>query len=250
VYSQAKLTRKPKKKPTFSQAKQDLLILALMDANDEKERSNKSLKSTTVASSRRKRYFVDLASNHATLFSNTYLLETNGWEGLCIEPNPIYWYGLASYRNCTVIGAFVGGQQKEDGKEVDVELPAGFNGVYGGIVGEKMDNKRAKKTNEKRNLISILTVFQETNVPKMIDYMSLDVEGAESIVMNEFPWDSYKFKFLTIERPKQDLTSMLNTNSYVKVLNVTDWGETLWVHKELVSLSNEQINTIVDEKGL
>ena len=37
-------------------------------------------------------YFIDLASNDATILSNTYSLERYfDWNGLCIEPNPIYW---------------------------------------------------------------------------------------------------------------------------------------------------------------
>ena len=37
-------------------------------------------------------YFIDLASNDATVLSNTYSLERYfDWNGLCIEPNPIYW---------------------------------------------------------------------------------------------------------------------------------------------------------------
>lgn len=39
-------------------------------------------------------YFIDLASNDAKEFSNTLALERAGWDGLCIEPNPAYWYGL------------------------------------------------------------------------------------------------------------------------------------------------------------
>lgn len=156
--------------------------------------------------------------------------------------------GLASYRGCTVVGAFVGGTHDEDGKEVDVELS---NGVYGGIVGGGMDNKKiSTKTNEKRNLVSVSTVFRETNVPAVVDYFSLDVEGAESIVMEKFPWDEYRFRFVTIERPKADLTRLLNVNGYEKIWNVTTWGETLWASKELVALTKEQIRKIVDEKGL
>jgi protein phosphatase PTC7 len=50
-------------------------------------------------------------------------LERNG---LCIEPNSKYWYGL-SHRKCAVAGAFLGSKQEQ----VDVK----FRGVFGGIVG-------------------------------------------------------------------------------------------------------------------
>ena len=53
-------------------------------------------------------YFLDLAANDAVDLTNTLALERHGWTGLCIEPNPRYWYGLA-HRNCTVVGALVAG---------------------------------------------------------------------------------------------------------------------------------------------
>ena len=96
-----------------------------------------------------------------------------------------------------------------------------------------MNNKDQNKY-EKRNIVSILAV---TNLPKTIDYFSLDVEGAESIVMDTFPWDPYKFKYITIERLKEDLKELLDANSYKKVMGVTDWGETLWIHEESVTLT-------------
>ena len=83
-----------------------IIVLTLTDANDAKQ---KELKHAAYNRSREK-FFVDLASNDAVTSSNTLLLEQNNWRGLCIEPNPIYWYRLASYRTCSVIGAMVGGE--------------------------------------------------------------------------------------------------------------------------------------------
>jgi hypothetical protein len=125
----------------YSQIAQDRAILALSGANDAKRKDLKGPNQPV-------KYFVDLASNDAVKLSNTLHLEQNGWKGLCIEPNPMYWYRLAAYRQCTIVGAFVGGT--EDGKEVDVILS---NHVYGGIVGQGLDNAR-KTAEEKRNLVS------------------------------------------------------------------------------------------------
>ena len=72
----------------FSQVHQDEIVVDLLGRNG---------------------YFIDLAANDAREFSNTLALERSyGWTGLCIEPNPVYWYGL-SHRKCTVVGALVGG---------------------------------------------------------------------------------------------------------------------------------------------
>ncbi len=216
---------------------QDKLILALMKANDE-----------AGMNANRIPYFVDLASNDAIRKSNTLLLEQNGWEGLCMEPNPIYWYGLASLRRCTVVGAFVGGE--EDGKEINVRLSTGVSGgiVEDGITSPQNANKAAE---EKRNVVSITTVFKETNVPEVIDYLSLDVEGAESFVMQSFPWDHYKFKFMTIEGVKEDLSLKLNEQGYFMALQFAKrGGETLWANGELVGLSKEAITMIARDVGV
>ena len=233
----------------FSQVKQDRIILALSRANDAKATKESTTSTTTTTTSTitaSSKFFVDLAANHALELSNTYRLEKSGWNGLCIEPNPIYWYNLAAYRKCTIVGSFVGGTPSQDGKEVDVVLS---NGVFGGIANDGMDNKPKEHAGkmEKRNLVSIQTVFRNTNVPSKIDYFSLDVERAESIVMADFPWKSYSFKFITIERPKDDLIHLLVRNGYKKALNITDWGETLWVNTKEVLLTQEEIEDIVKQ---
>ena len=252
IYSKAAETQPIKTKSSYSQAKQDLVILALTEANDAKvavkDTLNAALRTTNNDKNNGRKFFVDLAANEAVVLSNSYLLEKNGWDGLCLEPNPLYWYRLASYRTCTIVGAMVGGTPQEDGKEVDVILATG--GVGGGIVGEGMDNEKKEVSGEKRNLVSISTVFQAHHVPNIIDYLSLDVEGAETIVMEHFAWDQYQFKFITIERPKDDLKAMLVSNGYKQVKKITYWGETLWIHETLVALTKADIEAIFTEKGL
>ena len=39
-------------------------------------------------------YFIDLAANDWQKDSNTYALEAfDDWNGLCVEPNDVYWSG-------------------------------------------------------------------------------------------------------------------------------------------------------------
>ena len=139
----------------FSQVRQDEYVVDLLGENG---------------------YFIDLAANDARDFSNTLALErSHGWNGLCIEPNPVYWYGLA-HRKCTVVGALVGGEI--------TKTEVKFRGVYGGIVGRMKDNLADAKNEpdapvETRFTSPLLPLFEKFHVPSTIDYMSLDVEGAE-----------------------------------------------------------------------
>lgn len=218
----------------YAQVKQDSIVLALTEANWELE------KQALSDSKKKKFFFLDLAANHAILLSNTLYLEQNGWDGICIEGNPEYWYELGRYRTCTIVGAFVGGMEENDGQQVDIALRSSF----GGIVNKDFDNKKSEET-VKRDLVSIKTILNDAECPEIIDYFSLDVEGAESFVMKDFPWEMYTFRFLTIERPKDDLVELLNFHGYSKYKkNLSKWGETLWIHKS-VKLSENKIEEIV-----
>jgi len=190
-----------------------------------------------------KGYFVDLASNDATYLSNTYTLETVYlWNGLCIEANPKYWHGLASRPRCQVVGAVVGHKTMQ---QVDFTYKANGDaftlkdgGLYGGIVNADFDNKMTDKkgfVTEPRYTVKLSDLFERYNVPSVIDYLSLDVEGAESYIMQDFPFANYTIQVMTVERPKKDLKELLNKNGYVFLDTIAKWGETLYCHKSVLS---------------
>ena len=173
-------------------------------------------------------YFIDLAANDALVLTNTLALERKGWTGLCVEPNPAYWYGLA-HRKCTVVGALVAGTKVE-------KVKVKFRGVFGGIVGS-FDKKLADRKKEPdapemtRYTAPITEVLTRYDVPKTIDYMSLDVEGSEFEIMKNFPFNEYNIKVLSVERPDQRLQNLLKENGYIFLATLAPWGEYLWCHK-------------------
>ena len=179
-------------------------------------------------SGKRNGYFVDLASNDAVRISNTYALETFfDWQGLCLEPNPIYWDSL-SYRKCHVAAAVIG---KETMGEVKFTFPK-EKATKGGIIGDVFDNKIAKETDtQSRYTVTLYDVFKRFSVPKIIDYFSLDVEGAEYYVMESFPFSEYRFNVLTVERPTGNLSNLLRANDYLLLKTLKEKRETLWVHR-------------------
>jgi hypothetical protein len=186
----------------------------------------------TFLKKKRNGFFVDLAANDATTLSNTYILERDyGWNGLCIEPNPMYWYNLTHYRpNCKIVAAVVGETRME---QVHFLYQAGD---HGGISGEGFDNgPKFKGKSMKEYTIPLLEIFQQFQVPKVIDYLSLDVEGAEEFIMKGFPLDDYQVRLLTIERPKEALRDVLESHGYQQLQRISRWGETLWTHKDVYS---------------
>ena len=201
----------------FSQVRQDEIVYQLLHA-------------------KKNGYFVDLAANDAVRISNTYALERKGWSGICIEPNPIYWASL-SYRNCHVAAAVVGADRMQS---VSFKYP-NRAGPKGGIVGQDFDNKEPSQYGEDhpRYTVPLQEILERFHAPAVIDYLSLDVEGAEMLVLGKFPFDRYRFQVLTIERPSSDTEKLLQRNGYMLLKNLKRF-ETLWVHQSFADSINRK----------
>jgi hypothetical protein len=195
----------------YSQAGQDQLIVELLNGKTNG-------------------YFIDLAANDAVSLSNTYSLEKSyDWNGLCIEPNPAYWYNLTLARKCQVIGAVVGQERME---QVHFRFKAGD---HGGISGEGFDNgKRWQRESLLTYTVTLQEILERTHAPIEIDYLSLDVEGAEAFVLRNFPLNKYKIKIITAERLRGEARRYLVANGFQFLKRLTKWGESLWAHESVL----------------
>lgn len=169
-------------------------------------------------------FFVDLAAHDAVDLSNTLTLEqAYGWGGICLEANPKYFEKLY-LRKCQVVQAAVG---RVDNERANFN----FRNEFGGLVGNSFDNKEGGGGDVRtRATVSLERVFNDLSVPDVIDYMSLDIEGAEEWVFETFPWHRYTVLVLTVERPKEKLVEMLKSHGYIYVCDHGDFGDQMWLH--------------------
>ena len=134
-------------------------------------------------------FFLDLAATDGLYANNTFFLEKRlKWKGICIEPNKKYFKKLIKRRTAQCICEVI---DKEE-KIIDF-LP---NGGDGGIIGDEYDNNefkrhsllsKARKKNrmEKRKTKTLLSILDDCGAPKIIDFFSLDVEGAETNILKK-----------------------------------------------------------------
>mgnify|MGYP001200650951 FL=1 len=188
-------------------------------------------------------FFLDLAATNGLMENNTYVLENYfGWKGIAIEANDIFFNKLKNNRKCTCLNIAVGEEEKE------VQFLE--TGPTGGIVGEDYDNnfkKRADLLNKLKKKIktkktkTLQKILDENNSPAIIDYLSLDIEGAETDVLRNFEFNKYIFLSMTIERPTPELNKILFDNDYIFVKNFK--VDSFYVHKSIKNL-----DTIKKEK--
>lgn len=98
--------------------------------------------------------------------------------------------------------------------------------------GNKLPNREAAEGDVTLETVTLPTALKHFHAPRVIDFMSLDVEGGELLVLQgmEGFWDRYTFLSMLIERPGEQLHMMLIKQGYWfdRVLN--SWGDILYIH--------------------
>ena len=132
-----------------------------------------------IFNGKRNGYFIDCAANEPVQISNTRALERDyGWNGLCIEPNHIYWPALQRTRRCKLATNPV-----SDVEERTFMVERGAFSTFvpkhhrqwsgaAGMNATALHRARMMQVRTRR-LDSLLA---EHDAPTTIDYLSLDVE--------------------------------------------------------------------------
>lgn len=186
----------------------------------------------TVFDYKKNGYFVNLGAWDGKDRDNTYLLENVlNWDGLCVEANKKIFSELKKNRKCKCINVCVNDKNEK--------VYFNENNMAGGICSDDTDNN----FNDSSKLIDSYTlenIFKQNNVPEVIDFMSVDIEGAETRIFRSFPFKKYKILSLIIERPTPELNKILFQNGYVFVRNSTLWNyfDTFYIHKDIKNFAS------------
>lgn len=142
--------------------------------------------------------YLDVAANEPVGISNTYFMDRClRWKGVCVEGNPTYYERIYRLRSCHIVPTCVG---RRDGEVVEF----GLSGGSGGILGKS--NKHMEKWIKgnvhvptiKSRCTTIQSVLDRGNI-RIVDYMSLDVEGHELDVLMGIDWSRTRINVMSIE---------------------------------------------------
>ncbi len=185
-------------------------------------------------------FFVDLASNDWRHLSNTLALEKYfNWTGICIEPLPAYALDILEQRRCKLVTNPV---YSKTGDSVKFHVEH----FMSGIVGSDMDNTGERGNDLVLRTVTLGMVLDSLRAPKVMDYLSLDVEGGELHVLHGVDLNVYTFLVMNVERPTAHVHHILVKHGYWflaqlplktplphsgKVLNIVPFGEVLYIHR-------------------
>lgn len=201
------------KQKAVSQLGQDLWVLEISDY-------------------KRNGFFVEFGATDGILLSNTWLLEKEfGWQGICAEPNPVFYERLKRNRSCFVSNQYIG---RTTGEEVEFI----FADAYGGSVeyaddDSHMEKRRAYQEAGHTAMVTSTSLHDfliQHNAPEFIDYISIDTEGSEYEILRDFPFDKWDIRLLTVEHnfteKRKDIQKLLESHGYkYQKAQFDDWFE-------------------------
>jgi FkbM family methyltransferase len=144
-------------------------------------------------------FFVEFGATNGLDLSNTQLMEKEfGWNGILAEPATCWHKELKNNRACNIETDCVFKNSKSvlTFNEVDVAELSTINSFLD--TDSHSDARKKGKTYEVQT-ISLKDLLKKYNAPKIIDYLSIDTEGSEYLILSHFDFSEYSFKVITVE---------------------------------------------------
>jgi len=168
---------------------------------------------------RKSGFYVDVGTNDPIIFNNTYRFYKKGWKGINIEPNFSLFKKIKKNRKLD-INLNVGIANKKDFLEFYLIDPHTLSTFDSDVAKQaEVDGYLVKK----KIIIKVLPLKEIFNnyLENKIDFLSIDVEGFDLIVLKSNDWKKYRPKFIIVEI-NRDLSSIKNfliTKNYIQIFN-------------------------------
>jgi FkbM family methyltransferase len=178
--------------------------------------------------------------------SNSYFLEKNGWDGILAEPSKRWHEQLTANRSCKIAYECV---YSESNQEII------FNEVDDGMFSSLVEFSNEDMNSEKRlhglhypvSSISLEDLLCKYEAPSHIDFLSIDTEGSEFVILENFNFQSFSFGAIFVEHNftenRGKINKLLTGNGYLQIFaNLSRWDD--WY------LSQEQYDVLSRKCGI
>jgi len=165
---------------------------------------------------KRNGFFVEFGACDGLLISNTVLLEREfGWTGILSEPSHHWQDSIRKNRNCIIDNRCV---WKQTGEFIEfAEFTNDDYSTQSGIL-QTSESGLQVSSSYQVETISLSDLLHTHGAPSHIDFMSIDTEGSEFEILQEFPFSKYSFGFIAIEHKtpetEEPIKDMLEKNGY------------------------------------
>lgn len=158
-------------------------------------------------------FYVDIGAYDPTRFSNTKRFYLKGWHGINIEPDPLR------------IKKFLKERPKDINLNIGIANKSGFLDFFkfdpqtlSTFSKSSADNYKKQghflRETLKIKVSTIDQVLEKYSNSKMIDFLSIDTEGYDFLVLRRNNWKKFRPKIICIEDKSTDVKKFLNEKGY------------------------------------
>ncbi|MFA4826821.1 MAG: FkbM family methyltransferase [Candidatus Shapirobacteria bacterium] len=164
-------------------------------------------------------FFIDIGAADPVINSVTHLFHQRGWKGINIEPNPVFFQKLNNVRKDD-INLNIGIGQKPKTSIFYNCLTVKEWSTFSHQLYLKHKSHGVKFKNIKVKIDTLENILDHLTLPKVIDFLKVDVEGLEEQVLKSNNWLKYRPKVIIIEtNHPQKCHLLMSRNNYLKVLD-------------------------------
>lgn len=182
-------------------------------------------------------FYIDVGAHHPVRFSNTYKLYKQGWRGINIDPMPgsMKIFNRLRPRDINVEKAVSGSKQILTYYAFNEPALNGFSAELAKLYQEQNKyNIIFKKDLETSTLEEILDRYLPEK--QKIDFLSIDVEGLDFVILKSNNWAKYKPEVILIEILGNTLDDLLDNEV------------TIFLRQLGYSIHAKCINTVIFKK--
>jgi len=165
--------------------------------------------------------FFEAGANDPVSGSQTYLLETLGWSGILVEPNPVFSARCRNARPRSQIYSFAL-MSPGSPPRVRFRIPGHLSDAQACVVAETSVCKSGDRFFE-AEARTIDQILEGSGFPKL-DFLSLDLEGGEADALRGFSFDRWRPRLISVEDHCESLHThqILSRNGYKLVRRIGD----------------------------
>tara|TARA_B100000214_G_scaffold66608_1_gene44258 strand:+ start:5585 stop:6385 length:801 start_codon:yes stop_codon:yes gene_type:complete len=182
---------------------------------------------------KKKGFFIEIGAANGIDLSNTYLLENKfDWDGIVVEPAKIWRDEIKKNRACTISYDCIYSESGLKVEFLETTKPE-FSTVNIDSKSKDIHEGYRQKNNKKYELqtISFKDFSTKYEVPKKIDFLSIDTEGTELEILKSINFEDFDIKIITVEhnftKKRESIFNYLIGFGYQRVLEnfslVDDW---------------------------
>jgi FkbM family methyltransferase len=188
---------------------------------------------------KRNGFFVEFGATDGINFSNTYLLESRfQWKGILAEPARCWHDSLTKNRAATIDNRCVWNKSGEtlaffEAEAAELSTVSDFR--------NRDFNKGGREVGKTYDVqtVSLNDLLIERGAPTIIDYMSVDTEGSEFIILNSFDFQKFHTKIITVEHnfcspDRQQIFELLTSKNFVRIFEPFSKFDDWYAHKSVL----------------